>query len=56
VLKNNFSEFRNAVYQKVSYRPDAILDLIDALTVAGYVNSPVAISESPLFRRKFSSV
>ena len=38
------------------YRPDAILDLIDALTVAGYVSSPVAISESPLFRRKFSSV
>ena len=54
--KNDLSEFRNAVYQNVRYRPDAILDLIDALTVADYVNSPVAISESPLFRRKFSSV
>jgi len=56
VDKNNFSEFRNAVYQKVRYRPDAILDLIDALTIAGQVSSPVAVSESPLFRRKFSSV
>jgi len=56
VDKNDLSKFREAVYQKVRYRPDAFLDLIDALTVAGYVNSPVAISESPLFRRKFSSV
>jgi hypothetical protein len=56
VLKNDLSEFRNAVYQNVRYRPDAILDLIDALTIAGQVSSPVAISESPLFRRKFSSV
>ena len=57
VTKNNvISKFRDAVYQKVRYRPDAILDLIDALTVAGYVSSPVAISESPLFHRKFSSV
>ncbi|MCJ7435366.1 MAG: transposase [Anaerolineales bacterium] len=54
--KNDLSEFRNAVYQKVRYRPDAILDLIDALTIAGQVSSPVAVSESPLFRRKFSSV
>lgn len=38
------------------YRASAILDLVDALTIAGHVNSPVALSESPLFRRKFSSV
>jgi hypothetical protein len=56
VHKNNLSKFRNAVYQRVRYRPDAILDLIDALTIAGQVSSPVAVSESPLFRRKFSSV
>jgi len=57
VSKNNvLSKFRDAVYQKACYRPDAILDLIDALTIAGQVSSPVAISESPLFRRKFSSI
>jgi hypothetical protein len=55
-VKKNISEFREAVYQKVTWRPDAILDLVDALTVSGHVNSPVALSESPLFRRKFSSV
>jgi hypothetical protein len=55
-VKKNISEFREAVYQKVTWRPDAILDLVDALTVSGHVNSPVAMSESGLFRRKFSSV
>lgn len=40
----------------MTYRPAAILDLVDALTIAGHVSSPVAMSESPLFRRKFSSV
>lgn len=55
-MKKNLSEFREAVYQKVTWRPGAILDLVDALTINGQVNSPVALSESPLFRRKFSSV
>jgi hypothetical protein len=36
--------------------PDAVLDLIDALTVAGHVESPVALSEQTPFRRKFSMV
>lgn len=56
VTKTHISEFREAVYQKVVWRPAAILDLVDALTIAGHVSSPVALSESPLFRRKFSSV
>ena len=37
-------------------RADAILDLVDALTVAGHVVSPVALSEETPFRRKFSSI
>jgi hypothetical protein len=49
-------QFRIAVYQSIKKRADAILDLIDALTVAGHVNSPVALSEETPFRRKFSSV
>lgn len=49
-------QFRNAVYQSLRRRPDAVLDLIDALTVAGHVESPVALSEAPPFRRKFSMV
>jgi len=56
VSKTTISEFREAVYQKVIWRSGAIMDLMDALTIAGHVDSPVALSESPLFRRKFSSV
>ena len=56
MTKTTISEFREAVYQKVTYRPAAILDLVDALTIAGHVSSPVALSESVLFRRKYSSV
>jgi len=56
VNKNLIQQFRNAVYQSLLKRPDAVLDLIDALTVAGHVESPVALSEQAPFRRKFSMV
>jgi len=49
-------QFRNTVYQSITKRADAIFDLIDALTVAGHVTSPVALSEEAPFRRKFSSI
>lgn len=49
-------QFRNAVYQSLLKRPDSVLDLIDALTVAGHVDSPVTLSEQTPFRRKFSMV
>jgi hypothetical protein len=49
-------QFRKAVYQSLRKRADAILDLVDALTVAGHVDSPVALSEETPFRRKFSSI
>jgi hypothetical protein len=32
------------------------MDLVNALTIAGHVSSPVALSESSMFHRKFSSV
>ncbi len=48
--------FREGVYQSFSQRADAGMELIDALTSAQQVESPVAMSESPLFRRSFSSV
>jgi len=49
-------QFREAVYQSFRQRADAMMDLIDALTVAGHVDSPVALSEETPFRRKFSSI
>jgi len=49
-------QFRQTVYQIFGQRADASLDLVDAMTVAGRVESPVALSESGLFRRHYSSV
>jgi hypothetical protein len=49
-------QFREKVYQSLRKRADALLDLVDALTVAGHVTSPVALSEETPFRRKFSSI
>jgi len=49
-------QFRDAVYHKFSQRPDATMDLLDALTIARHVESPVALSTESPFRRHFSSV
>lgn len=54
--KSFFQQFRQSLYQILPKRADAILDFIDALTVAGHVASPVALSEEAPFRRKFSSI
>jgi hypothetical protein len=56
VKPTKISEFRKAVYQSLKKRADILFDLIDALTVAGQVSSPVALSEQKPFRRKFESV
>jgi DDE superfamily endonuclease len=56
VTNKLIQQFRNAVYQSLLTRADAVLDLIDALTVAGHVESPVALSEETPYRRKFSMV
>jgi len=56
VTKTKISEFRKAVYQSLRKRADILFDRIDALTVAGQVSSPVALSEQKPFCRKFGSV
>jgi hypothetical protein len=48
--------FRREVYQSFEQRADAGLDLVDALSSAPTVESPVGLSESSLFRRGFSSI
>ena len=50
------NRFRREVYASFSERGDAGLDLIDAISSEEHVESPVGVSESPLFRRKFSSI
>ena len=51
-----FQQFRQKLYQILPKRADATLDFIDALSVAGHVASPVALSEEAPFRRKFGSI
>lgn len=53
---NLLQPFRDKVYQVLPKRADAMMDLLDALTATVLVESPVALSESVLFRRQFSSV
>jgi len=48
--------FRQNIYNCFTQRADASLDLVDALTQAQAVESPVALSESPAFRRDYPSV
>lgn len=50
------NRFREEVYQSIDARADAALNLIDSLSSAEQVESPVAVSESPLFRRQYSMV
>jgi len=50
------NRFRREVKQSFAQRGEAGLDLIDALSSAEQVESPVGVSESALFQRKFSSI
>ena len=56
IITKPLQQFRDTVYQALPKRADATMDLLDALTTTGHVESPVAVSESVLFRRQFSSV
>jgi len=48
--------FREELYQLLKARPDALLDLLDALSSSPNARSVVELSLSPLFRREYSSV
>jgi hypothetical protein len=53
---NLLEQFRRKVYGCLRKRADAWLDLLDSLTVARQVESPVALSQENPFRRQHSSV
>jgi hypothetical protein len=50
------NRFRREVYQSLEQRGDAGMDVIDGLSSAEQVKSPVQVSESALFRGGFSRV
>lgn len=49
-------QFRQRLYQTFCQRADATMDLIDGLAQSDQVESPVAISQVPSFRRRFASI
>jgi hypothetical protein len=53
---NRLRGFRLGLYTYLPQRPDALLDLLDALASNTQARSPVELSLNPLFRRKYGSV
>ncbi len=53
---NKLRQFRGDLYDILPQRPDAILDLLDALASNTQARSPVELSLNPLFRRQYGSI
>jgi hypothetical protein len=53
---SQLQRFREELYQLLKVRPDALLDLLDALSGSPDARSVVELSPSPLFRREYSSI
>ena len=50
------NQYRQEIYKSIEKRSDMGMNLVDALSSGPQVESPVSVSESPLFERKFSAV
>jgi hypothetical protein len=53
---SQLQQFRVELYQLLTARPDALLDLLDAVSGSPDARSVVELSLSPLFRRGYSSI
>lgn len=54
---NKLIEFRQAIYEhSITYRRDAVFDLLDAMLSKGPVSSFAMLSHAEAFQRKWSSV
>ncbi len=53
---DRLQQFRQRLYQTFCQRADVAMDLIDALAQSAQVESPVAVSQEPPFRRRFASI
>ena len=55
-MTTDLEQFRLDLYEVLSHRRDALLDLIDAVASNTFARSVIELSLSPLFRRQYSSV
>jgi hypothetical protein len=53
---SQLQQFRAELYHLLTARPDALLDLLDAVSGSPDARSVVELSLSPLFRREYSSI
>jgi hypothetical protein len=56
MIFNQLQEFRQELYDMMGNARDAVFDLMDAVLVSGCIVSFVSLSQSPVFRRQWSSV
>jgi len=56
VAEKPIQQFQDLVYQNPHKRSDAVMTLVDALTVAGHGESLLALCEETPFWRKFSII
>jgi len=55
MIFNQLQEFRQTLYDSLGNARDAIFDLMDAVLVSACLTSFVSLSQSPVFRRQWSS-
>jgi hypothetical protein len=55
MIFNQLQEFRQTLYNTLGNARDALFDLMDAVLVSGCLVSFVSLSQSPVFRREWSS-
>jgi DDE superfamily endonuclease len=55
MIFNELQEFRQTLYNTLGNARDAIFDLMDAVLVSACIMSFVSLSQSPVFRRQWSS-
>ena len=55
-ILSHFKKFRDSIYQLFSYRADATMELLDALSSNTTADSPVKLSLNPAHRRTYNSI
>ena len=56
MIFNQLREFRQTLYNALGNARDTIFDLMDAVLVSASIASYVSLSQSPVFRRQWSSI
>lgn len=55
MIFNQLSQFRQSLYEQLGKAKDAVFELMDAVLLSESIRSFVSLSQSPVFRRQWSS-